>query len=242
MEQCDLILVAGGAGSRYGTDTPKQFQPLLGRPLFLWSLDVFLSWKSIGQVVVVVPQDWVESVISSFKILPNNEIIKVVSGGPSRQASALNGLEALVSGARSNWVMIHDAARPALTPELLERLWSARQLKISTLNFGGVVPGVNVNETIKTVGESGVVGATLPREKLRIIQTPQLFDLEILLESYRDEQSLNTPSIAPDDASVVEKHGFKIVVVLGDYDNVKITFLEDHDRVSSWLRQRHPSF
>jgi 2-C-methyl-D-erythritol 4-phosphate cytidylyltransferase len=236
--KCDLVLVAGGSGSRYGARVPKQFEEVHGRPLYLWSLEVFLRWPEIGNIVLVVPQDWVEAVQESFKLLIDGKPILVVAGGASRQASAANGLRAL-SDSQNPWVMVHDSARPAITLELLERLWEARKLEDRIEGFGGAVPGVQAKETIKQVvnyNGFNIVEETLPREKLCVIQTPQLLKTDLLKEAYAkasDEKAV-------DDASLLEELGFKILVVPGDYDNLKVTFLEDKERVSSWLRQRHP--
>jgi 2-C-methyl-D-erythritol 4-phosphate cytidylyltransferase len=238
-ETCDIILVAGGSSSRFKGGLPKQFEPVNGRPLYLWSLDTFLNWELVGSVVVVVPEEWVDPVRQSFKILDGGAGIQVVKGGSSRQTSATLGLEALERVSSNSWVMIHDAARPCLSDELLGRIWDARSLDLGAGDIGGVIPGLPANETVKLVEHrerASIVLETLPRANLMIIQTPQLLKREILKEAYRDLQGLD----AVDDACLVEKRGFKIVVVDGDYDNVKVTFSEDIDRVSSWLRKRYP--
>src|SRR3982751_2569335 len=95
MTFCDIVLVAGGKSTRFGEAIPKQFQIVSGRPLYLWSLDVLLSWPPCGQVVVVVPAEWVEPVQKSFQSLLGTKSIQVVSGGDSRQASSARGLEKL---------------------------------------------------------------------------------------------------------------------------------------------------
>ncbi len=84
MELCDVILVAAGQGVRFQTDLPKQFQPVLGRPLYLWSLEVFLNWKGLGEIVVVVPQDWVKPVQESLEPVNIHKKIHVVAGGMLR--------------------------------------------------------------------------------------------------------------------------------------------------------------
>jgi 2-C-methyl-D-erythritol 4-phosphate cytidylyltransferase len=234
-EKCDLILVAGGASSRFGAEIPKQFDLVNGRPLYLWSLDVFLSWKQTGRIIIVVPAEWVEPVGKSLAILPDVKRIKVVRGGESRQVSASNGLAGLTDSP-GDWVMIHDAARPAITVNLLDRIWKAR---LTQPDLSGVVPGVKAKETVKMVRANGaglIVDQTLPREKLYVIQTPQLLLRNPLAKSYAEAQDHQ----APDDASLIERQGLKVLVEEGDYDNVKVTFMEDKERVSRWLRDRYP--
>lgn len=229
---CDLILVAGGSGSRFGGNLPKQFEDLNGRPLYLWSLDVFLSWPRIGRISLVVPAEWAAPVEKSLSILPAIENIRVVVGGKTRQASASLGLLAL-AGSSNNWVMVHDAARPAISTEFIERIWLSREI---LPDLAGVVPGLSPSETVKRVDSDGTVNLTLPREELRLIQTPQLFKKDILARAYKGagEQT------APDDAFLVEKAGLRVLTVDGEPQNIKITFAEDKDRVSRWLRDRHP--
>jgi 2-C-methyl-D-erythritol 4-phosphate cytidylyltransferase len=237
-EKCDIVLVAGGSGSRFKSNTPKQFEPINGQPLYLWSLNSFLNWPQSANVCVVVPPDWVEPVQESFKNLESGRRVHVVAGGLTRQDSAYNGVKAL-SGSDSEWVMIHDAARPAITDELLQRVWEARRLSFASAQIAGVIPGVAAKETIKEVSphlHHAVVTETLERDRLRVIQTPQLMRRHLLIEAY--ERFVGEAAV--DDASLLEKMGYKIVVVDGDYDNVKVTFMEDRERVSNWLRHRHP--
>ncbi|MDZ4676881.1 MAG: 2-C-methyl-D-erythritol 4-phosphate cytidylyltransferase [Oligoflexia bacterium] len=238
-DKCDLILVAAGNSTRYGAKVPKQFEEVHGRPLYLWSLEVFLSWPHLGNVVVVVPSDWVLPVKESFNYLIDTKPIEVVAGGKTRQVSATSGLLALNKNKVNPWVMVHDGARPAITVDLLERLWCARLVDLKMHNMAGVVPGVKSKDTIKQITiHNGfeLVEDTLSREKLRIIQTPQLLKTDLLTEVYNTASDEN----AVDDASLLENHGHKILVVAGEEDNLKVTFVEDIERVSSWLRQRHP--
>lgn len=233
--KCDLVLVAGGSSSRFGADIPKQFQTSAGKPLFLWSLEVFLTWPALGEVVVVVPQDWVKPVEDGFGLLIETKKIQVVSGGSSRQASTNEGLKKLEQISDSDWVAVHDAARACVTEELINTIWGECQRRANDEEFGGAVPGVKVNETIKVV-ENGVVRETLNRDKLCAIQTPQIVRRPILQEAIK----LHTDSPAFDDASLIEKMGRKIVVVEGSSDNLKVTHQEDLERATNWLRKRHP--
>ncbi len=237
MPSCDLVLVAGGKSTRFNSDIPKQFQKVLGVPLYMWSLETFLSWPSIGNTVFVVPEDWIKPVQESFKALLETKPIYVVSGGPSRRSSSENGLRKLASiNSKNRWVAVHDAARPCITHELLDRLFDKCLDNEEQHAFGGAVPGIETTDTIKTVSVTNHVHMTLPRDGLRVIQTPQILRKEHLFTAMEEFARIEVP----DDSSLIEKLGRRIVVVDGSYDNLKVTFNEDIDRVSSWLRKRHP--
>lgn len=232
MEHCDLVIVAGGSSTRFGHELPKQFEIVNDRPLLFWSLEAFLAWSSIGNVIVVVPDAWVEPVKKSLEEVVKFQEIQVVAGGASRQESASKGLVALHGVSQAEWVMVHDAARPAITGELIERIWEAR-------NHGhGVIPGIRVTETIKVVSVNGLakVVETPNRSSLFVAQTPQLFKRLDLFQAYDENKGLE----AVDDASLIEKRGLEVIVVEGDVDNIKVTFSEDMNRVSHWLRDRYP--
>jgi 2-C-methyl-D-erythritol 4-phosphate cytidylyltransferase len=238
-QRCDVVLVAGGSGSRFKSEIPKQFEIVNGQPLYLWSLNSLLNWPESARVCIVVPSAWVEPVRESFKNLQSAERVVVVAGGESRQESAYLGVKALEEGG-TEWVMIHDAARPAITDDFIQRIWDARRMAKTSPLVAGIIPGVPARETIKEVEihlHHALVSETLERSKLRIIQTPQLLKRDILIEAFRKFEG----EAAVDDASLIEKLGYKVVVVDGDYDNVKVTFVEDKTRVSDWLRNRHPS-
>jgi 2-C-methyl-D-erythritol 4-phosphate cytidylyltransferase len=238
--KCDIVLVAGGNSSRYKAPLPKQFESINGQALYLWSLNTFLNWVDSGVVSLVVPQEWVEPVSKSFENLPIKERVVVVAGGVSRQESANKGLQALQERSLSPWVMIHDAARPALTTNLIERIWSTGLKYTEDSQVAGVIPGIEARETIKEIevgSHCSFVSETLNRARLRVIQTPQLLKKKCLTAAYVAAFG----NAAVDDSSLVEKLGFKVIVVEGDYDNVKVTFPEDRKRVTDWLRDRYSS-
>lgn len=240
MRFCDLVLVAGGKSTRFNSQIPKQFQNVYGRPLYLWSLETFLAWPHLGHAVIVVPEEWVDPVRNSFKELYSGlgdiKSIQVVAGGSSRQESGAKGVSQLLEISENDWVMVHDAARPCIHEELLNSMWAQCLKNDFNEEFGGVVPGVPAAETIKSVDHLGYVVETLKRSELRIIQTPQVGRTELLAKAYeifKDAEMV-------DDASLIEKMGRKVLVVDGSYDNLKVTFSEDIERVTNWLRQRHP--
>lgn len=243
---CDLILVAGGSGERFSAPSserialseivPKQFEVVHGKSVYLWSLETFFSWEHAGKAIVVVPERWSSEIseqVSKLSLGDRLSRIQVVTGGSSRQISASLGMTALQSSTENSWVMVHDAARPCLTHSLLDRLWAARDASFENQEFAGVIPGLPLNDTLKRVKDF-VVQETLPREQLFSVQTPQLFKTAILAEAYGDGGTFT------DDSALLENRGFKIVVVPGEYDNLKITLREDLHLVSNWLRVRHP--
>ncbi len=134
--------------------------------------------------------------------------------------------------------MIHDGARPSIDENLINRVWDAKA------SGCGVIPGMKVGDTVKKVRASEayphpVVERTVPRTDLVLVQTPQLFEKEILFSGY---SNLSASEVVTDEAALYEKLGRNVIVVPGAHDNLKVTFAEDLERVSSGLRSRHPPF
>lgn len=215
--KCDIVVVAAGLGSRFGK--PKQFEEIQGKPLYQISLDTFSKWPRAGRACLVVP--------AGFEGIQTNAVVTV--GGATRQESAQRGLLALGD---SKYVMIHDAARPCFDVDLLDRLFD----ELLNSNAEGVVPALQVSDTVKEVSGSEVK-ATLQRQLLRLVQTPQIFRSDFLKAAYQKNPDLN----AFDDSFVVEKAGGKVIVAEGQRSNIKITYPEDLNHVSNWIRDRHPS-
>jgi 2-C-methyl-D-erythritol 4-phosphate cytidylyltransferase len=227
------VVVAGGSGTRFGGDRPKQFLPVAGRRLVDWSVDAVRPVSS--GVVLVVPDDVDRSAVG----LPAVDL--VVTGGATRSASVRAGLAALVDGPwRSDLgdgqtvgpaddadiVLVHDAARPLATPAL------ARSLVDAVLEGAdGAVPGVPVTDTIKQVAAGRVVG-TADRDSLVAVQTPQAFRLGVLRRAHA------TGGDATDDAALVEAAGGVVVVVPGEPANRKVTTVEDLHGVEADLTRR----
>jgi 2-C-methyl-D-erythritol 4-phosphate cytidylyltransferase len=204
------IVVAGGIGSRFGTDTPKQFRDLGGRRMLDWSLAA--AGKTCDGVVAVLPADRLEP--------------GAVAGGASRSASVRAGLAAVPDDAEV--IVVHDAVRPLAGPELFDRVVAAVRA-----GADGAVPGIPVADTIKQVDPDGIrVIETLARAALRAVQTPQAFAAQVLRRAHaRGEE-------ATDDAALVEALGGTVVVVQGDATNLKITRPEDFAVAESILARR----
>lgn len=208
-----VILLAAGAGRRMGGRVPKAFLALAGLPVYLHSYSTFRSMKEVRQVVLVIPRGY--------------RIPGAVTGGGRRQDSVLNGLKAVHPD--SDVVLIHDAARPLVTPDLVRRVIRA------AWRLGGAVPGVPVGDTIKRVTRGGRIRATLDRSELRAVQTPQGFRKGVLEAAYAAGHGRKD---ATDDAQIVERAGGRVGLVEGNSENFKITSKFDLKRAEDYLRNR----
>ncbi len=209
-----LILAAAGTGARFGSEIPKQFQSLDGRPLYLHSLATIEPFCQSG--AVVVPPDWVERVRRELESLSWKERFQVVAGGAERQQSVWRGLRGLA--AREGLVLVHDAARPFVSAALVQQNLRGAEQR------GACIPAVAVADTIKEV-EGSRVRRTLDRGTLRAVQTPQGFRLDLLISAF--ESAIKEGFIGTDEATLVERLGEPVAVVPGEQGNKKITWPED---------------
>lgn len=209
--QESVIIVAGGKGLRAGGETPKQFQLIAGQPVLMHTIEAFYHYNHEIAIVVVLPEGFVDHWKElcreySFSI-PHN----ITVGGETRFHSVHNGLNLIP---REGLVAIHDAARPIITKELIERCFAA-----CSTERCGVIPVVRETASVRVLTEGG--GSwMLDREKLRLVQTPQIFPSDALMDAYNATQY---DTSFTDDASVAEKHGLPIRLVEGEEFNIKIT-------------------
>ena len=213
------MLVAAGRGERLGEDRPKAFARLGGLPLLAESLRRLDESEWIDGVVVVGPPGWEEPCILVAEEVGATKVATCVPGGETRSASVRIGLEEVPPDA--DVVLVHDAARPLLPPELVPRLLDAL-----AAGFDGAVPGLPVPDTVKRVHD-GVVVETPARDELVAVQTPQAFVASVLRAAAAGEGS--------DCASLVEAHGGRVTVVPGDDRLLKVTTRADLQRVESLL-------
>lgn len=221
------IVLAAGRSSRLrktGIKQKKQFLEYKGFPLFVHSLVKFSSIPLIQGIVLVVSEEdfeLVQTLLVSFDSRLNLKIpIVLAKGGELRQESVYNGLQCLPR--ECSHVFVHDAARPFFSSVLVDRIL---EKYISLENDEGVIPALQVKDTIKQVDQYGKVITTLKRCYLRLVQTPQLFSFELLKKAHdhaRDKEIVGT-----DDASLVEEIGHSVCVVNGEEQNIKITTKED---------------
>jgi 2-C-methyl-D-erythritol 4-phosphate cytidylyltransferase/2-C-methyl-D-erythritol 2,4-cyclodiphosphate synthase len=214
------VIVAAGRGERAPGDVPKQYRPIAGEPMIRSTLRAFLSHPRIDFVQPVVnPNDdkiYLRAIAGLKKLLPP------VAGGATRQASVRAGLEAL-AGRVPALVLIHDAARPFVSIGLIDRAIAAGRAT------GAAVPGVALADTVKTIDDRAVVTQTLDRSQLRIVQTPQSFSFEPILEAHRRAAAAQS-ELFTDDAALAEWAGQRVSVFEGEPGNVKVTTADDFKR------------
>ncbi len=205
------IIVAAGSGSRLGGQVPKQFLPLGGKPVLRWSVEVMLRCNKIADVIIIAPPDSVEQ---TGALLPANPRLRVIPGSPiSRTESVRAGLNTL-SAAPPAKVLIHDAARPGLTLDVLEELLTALD------TASAACPALPVSDALKDTSAGGI--RSVPRDSLIRVQTPQAFRWDAITSAYAA-----TTDAAVDDLALVEAHGAKITLTPGREALMKITYPED---------------
>jgi 2-C-methyl-D-erythritol 4-phosphate cytidylyltransferase len=202
------IVTAAGKGTRFGDK--KTLHLLHGRPLLSWSLRVFEQAPEVQQVIVTFPPEDSEQAYKKICEQENYQKVSFIEGGNSRYDSVRNAFLSLKD--QDGIVLIHDAARPLLSRELLLRVLEATQ------KHGAALPVLPITETVKEIEGERVV-RTLPREKLFVAQTPQGFRVELLAEAYDRIKDSNLT----DEAMLVELAGFEVYTVPGDLKILKIT-------------------
>ena len=209
LKKCGAVIVAAGSASRMG-GIDKVMAPLGGEPMILRTVRTFQNCGAIKEIVIVTREDL---------ILPITELCggfdkvrAVVRGGDSRQASVKLGLSAFTD--KMELAAVHDGARPLVSEAVIDRTVRAAH------TYGGAAPVVSVKDTIK-VFEGGFIASTPDRETLRAVQTPQVFDLDLLRGAL--EKADKDGAAVTDDCSAVERLGFKIRLVEGEERNLKVT-------------------
>ncbi len=220
-----LIVPAAGSGSRSGRQKPKQYVEILGSPVLTHTLRSFTSLEECKEIIIAIDGTWRrEAEYAAVGI----ERLRFVDGGSERQESITNALSA--SDPAFPLVLVHDAARPCATTDLIERVLRA------TETFGAAIPVVPIHETVKRVAADGTIIETIPRDQLRAAQTPQGFQRDILMRAYANAAAHHI--IATDDASLVEATGVVVHTVDGDWQNIKITIPADFARAEEIIRGR----
>jgi 2-C-methyl-D-erythritol 4-phosphate cytidylyltransferase/2-C-methyl-D-erythritol 2,4-cyclodiphosphate synthase len=205
------IIAAGGRGLRFGGDRPKQFLDLRGRPILERSVRAFLNHPRVAEVIVALPAELMDPPPHYL------DTAHVVKGGDRRQDSVANAFRA--ARADSDVIVIHDAARPLVSADLISRTIDAAD------HFGAALAALGARDTVKRVGSESSVIETLPRETIYLAQTPQAFRRDVLQKSlaFGERSSL----VATDEAALAERAGHPVRIVDGDASNIKITTMED---------------
>ncbi len=219
----DAIIVAAGASRRMG-GIDKLRTPLLGRALLAWTIDAVAAARSVRRVVVVAPTDRVETLEAEPWLRAHGAV--VVAGGSRRQASVAAGLAATDAPV----VLVHDGARPLVSPGLVDRVAAA------AAEHGAAIPVRALSETVKRL-EAGVVAGTVDRADLVTAQTPQGARRELLLAAFAAHPP-DGPEEFTDEAALLEASGARVVTVPGDADNLKVTTPDDLERAGAILAHR----
>jgi len=213
------IVAAGGRGIRVGAERPKQFLDIDGRSILERSVAALAASDRIGEIVVALPGEYVSTIAQTLQGLSTKPIV-CVAGGARRQDSVANAFAK--SSRDAEVIVIHDAARPFVTPDLIARSVDA------ALAHGAAIAAIPVRDTVKQAGEpdrdgSRPIRATIPRDTVFLAQTPQAFRRDVLARALAQGSSID----ATDEAMLVERLGLPVHVVEGDVRNVKITTPED---------------
>jgi 2-C-methyl-D-erythritol 4-phosphate cytidylyltransferase len=187
----------------------KLFALLGSQPVLAHVLDAFESCKKVDRIVLVMGDKNIDEGRRIVALGHWKKVSDIIPGGKRRQDSVAEGLRII---RECDWVVIHDGARPFVTVDLIERGLEAAK------ETGAAVAAIPVTDTIKEVMDGGIVRQTLLRENLRAVQTPQVFRFDIIKNTYKF-----VPADVTDDASLVEKAGYKVKLYTGAYDNIKIT-------------------
>lgn len=213
------VVVAAGRGKRMVANINKQFLRLKDKPVIYYSLNTFSNSNLIDGIIIVCAENEVDyckkEIVEKYKI---DKVLKVVAGGKERQNSVYNGLKAISD---CEIVLIHDGARPFVTPEIIEC-----GIKYAKL-YGACTCGVIPKDTMKVKDEEGFSAGTPERNKLFSVQTPQCFKYSLITDCH---EKLSKDYIGvTDDTTVVEHYGHKVYLYEGSYENIKITTPEDLD-------------
>lgn len=212
------IIVAAGQGSRMNLDINKQYIDICGIPMLARTIKVFEDCKNIDEIILVVNMREIlyckEEIVDRFGF---DKVKALVEGGSDRQNSVYNGLNEVREDC--GIVLIHDGARPFINEESLINGINAAE------KFGASCVAVPVKDTIKSSDNEGFINLTLDRSNIWSIQTPQVFKYSLIKEAHK--KAAEDKFLGTDDAVLVERLGYKIKLVMGSYDNIKVTTKED---------------
>lgn len=221
-----VVIVAAGTGSRMNMGINKQFIKLEGKEIIAYTIEKFYNNSNIEDIVVVVKEDESEFLKKEILDKYNFKNVKIAYGGKERQDSVYNGLKLLDE--KCDVVLIHDGARPFVSDKIIDKsIEEAKEHK-------AIVVGVPVKDTIKVIDNDKNIVDTPNRSVLWAVQTPQTFDYNILIDAYKD--AFKNKFYGTDDAMLVERIGYKVKMLEGSYNNIKITTQEDLNIGSQILR------
>ena len=219
--QTAAVILAGGTGERFGKEGGKQLVEIAGKPVLTWSAEAFDAVGDIGLIVIVCPEERCDEYLKrAVDPFPFVTPVVVAPSGSTRQESAFSGLEYVPDD--YGYVILHDGARPLVTPELIAH--TINTLK-GNIDADGAVVGHSAVDTLKVV-ENGVIVGTPGRRVFWNAQTPQVFRAGIYRRAHAS--ALSDGFVGTDDSSLIERLGGKVLVVEGKRDNIKLTVPEDY--------------
>ncbi|MBE6472082.1 MAG: 2-C-methyl-D-erythritol 4-phosphate cytidylyltransferase [Coriobacteriaceae bacterium] len=225
-----VIILAGGTGDRFGREGGKQLVEIAGRPVLTWSAESFDAVGDVGLIVIVCPEDrqqeYLKRAIDPFPFVTP---VAVAPSGPTRQESAFSGLELVPED--YEFVVIHDGARPLVTPQLIEHTIAIVK---GNIDCDGAVVAHPAIDTLKVV-ENGVIQGTPDRNVFWNAQTPQVFRAGIYRRAHA--AALSDGFVGTDDSALIERLGGRVLVVEGPRDNLKLTVPEDYELLESAVRK-----
>ena len=229
MSRVTALIPAAGMGRRMGKTVAKQFLPLGDKPMLAHTLLVFQRSPEIDEIIPVLSEEDMEmclrDVIEAFHI---TKVKTLVVGGKERHNSVYNGLRKIEKD--TSVVLVHDGVRPFVIPDMIRECVEAAR------KGDCVAVGVPLKDTVKEVDKKGIVRQTLERSRLWAIQTPQAFPLTVLRQAYDESYKKNV--FGTDDATLVERAGNSVRVIMGSYENIKITTAEDLILAEEILKRR----
>jgi len=215
------IILAAGNSTRFAKGSNKNFEKIDGKYLLEYSLEKFLENNLINDIIIAVKSEEIQF-LNSILVNYTNKPIKLIQGGSTRQESVYNCL----IKTNSDIVIIHDGARPLIKDEYIEKC-------IETMkDFDGATIAVKSKDTVKISDDNGVVIQTTQRKNTWIVQTPQCFKKDILLETH---EKFNNNETITDDCMLLELNGNKVKLIEGEYTNIKVTTPEDINLVKEFL-------
>nr|WP_041444926.1 2-C-methyl-D-erythritol 4-phosphate cytidylyltransferase [Syntrophobotulus glycolicus] len=227
MDKTGAVIPAAGQGKRMGGEGNKLFLEIAGTPVLVYTLRVFQKARSIAEIVIVAARDEIVLIEELVKKYELDKVVGVVEGGAQRQQSVKAGIQAL--SPEINRVVIHDGARPLLKIKELDHfLYNAQ-------GYDAAIMAVPLKDTVKIVNEENTVLETPSREKLRAVQTPQVFCRSLLETAHREAET--KIFLGTDDASLIEWMGQPVKVLDGTYENIKVTTPEDMLLAETILRR-----
>lgn len=216
-----IILVAGSS-TRFGKNRNKNLELINNKSILSYSLNAFNTNKHIDEIIVVVRNEDRENIEKIIKEENISKKISIVLGGNSRKESVYNALK----NTTNDIAIIHDGARPAIKQEYIDNCLEAMN------EYKGVTVGVKSKDTIKIVDDNQIVINSTNRENTYIIQTPQCFDRKLLFELHNKYSALEVT----DDCMLLEKDGYKVKIIEGDYTNIKVTTYSDMEVIQEFIK------